>query len=99
MEVHKSFLKELKTPAILNIFSVNLVVVFFTSHSIKDHKTTDSKLYKRNALMVGFGSFQNKKFVRLVIVNCENSFDDVIRFFKVLEEFSDNNSNLIKRSS
>jgi len=65
----------------------------------KDFDAEDlcSKLYESNTLMIGFGNFQAKSFVRLVIVNCENSLDDITRFFKVLEEFVKQNKDLLKR--
>ena len=56
-----------------------------------------TKLYETSTLMVGFGNFQNKRFVRLVIVNCENSIDDLMQFFKVLEEFARTNQYAIKK--
>jgi len=56
-----------------------------------------SKLYKRNKLMVGFGNFKNKVFIRLVLVNFENSTSDVINFFAILEEFADKNLANIKK--
>ena len=65
----------------------------------KDFDAEDlcSKLYESNTLMIGFGNFQAKSFVRLVIVNCENSLDDITRFFKVLEEFVKQNKDLLKK--
>ena len=56
-----------------------------------------TKLYESNILMVGFGHFKNKRFVRLVVVNCENSLDDLMQFFTVLEEFTQQNKHLIKK--
>ena len=65
----------------------------------KDFDAEDlcSKLYESNTLMIGFGNFQAKSFVRFVIVNCENSLDDITRFFKVLEEFVKQNKDLLKK--
>ena len=65
----------------------------------KDFDAEDlcSKLYESNTLMIGFGNFQAKSFVRLVIVNCENSLDDITRFFKVLEEFVKQNKDWLKK--
>ena len=65
----------------------------------KDFEPEDlcTKLYESNSLMVGFGSFQNKKFVRLVVVNCENSYDNLMQFFKILEEFTKQNQDLLKK--
>ena len=56
-----------------------------------------TKLYESNTLMVGFGHFKNKRFVRLVVVNCENSLEDLLHFFTVLEEFTQQNKHLIKK--
>ena len=56
-----------------------------------------TKLYENNALMVGFGTFQNNIFIRLVLVNYENSPDDLIQFFKTLENFAHKNAHLIKK--
>ena len=46
---------------------------------------------------IGFGNFQNKKFVRLVVVNCENTHEDLMRVFQVLEKFANKNKNLLKK--
>jgi glutamate/tyrosine decarboxylase-like PLP-dependent enzyme len=57
-----------------------------------------TKLYENNALMVGFGTFQNNIFIRMVLVNYENSPDDLTQFFKKLENFAHKNSHLIKKT-
>ena len=56
-----------------------------------------TKLYESNTLMVGFGNFKNQSFIRLVVVNCETSLDDLMQFFKVLEKFTDKSKDLIRR--
>ena len=56
-----------------------------------------TKLYESNTLMVGFAYFQNKSFVRLAVVNCENLQNDLMQFFTVLEEFTEKNKDLIKK--
>jgi len=65
----------------------------------KDFEAEDlcTKLYKKNKLMVGFGHFHENNFVRLVTINGENSEKDILNFFKVLEEFAEQNSDSIKR--
>ena len=62
-----------------------------------DPKDLCTKLYEGNVLMVGFGHFHAKGFVRLVTINGENTHDDLRKFFNVLEQFADNNSELIKQ--
>ena len=62
-----------------------------------DAKDLCTKLYKKNKLMVGFGSFHDNAFIRLVTINGENSEIDILNFFKVLEEFAEQSSDLIKR--
>ena len=47
--------------------------------------------------MVGFGSFHKNTFVRLVTINGENSEQDMLNFFKILEEFVVKNSRILKR--
>ena len=76
-------------------FEASLSICF----NYKDFDPEDlcTKLYESNALMVGFGNFQNKRFVRLVVVNCENSVNDLMQFFKVLEEFTEQNKNWIRK--
>ena len=65
----------------------------------KDFDPVDlcTKLYEKNKLMVGFGSFHKNTFVRLVIINGENSEQDMLNFFEILEDFVANNSLLLKR--
>ena len=58
-----------------------------------------TKLYEKNKLMVGFGKFKKTTFVRLVTINSENTEDDIINFFKVLEKFTLENSELVKKIS
>ena len=55
------------------------------------------KLYENNSLMVGFGRFHNKSFVRLVTINGENSYEEISNFFSTLENFANTNSKSIKR--
>jgi len=56
-----------------------------------------TKLYQHNKLMVGFGYFHKQGFVRLVTINGENTNEDILNFFKVLEDFVSQNTGLIKR--
>ena len=56
-----------------------------------------TKLYQHNKLMVGFGYFHKQGFVRLVTINGENTNENILNFFKVLEEFIDKYHDKIKR--
>ena len=49
-----------------------------------------TELYNNNKLMVGYGKHKENEFVRLVSINRENSKEDILNFFKVLEEFENN---------
>ena len=50
-----------------------------------------TELYNNNKLMVGYGKHKENEFVRLVSINRENTKEDILNFFKVLEEFTENN--------
>ena len=56
-----------------------------------------SKLYERNKIMVGYGRFNNKTFVRLVTINSQNTKKEIDSFFKILEKFSQDFGNEIKK--
>ena len=51
-------------------------------------------LYENQITVVGFGSFNEDTFIRLVTINANNSKQDILNFFKVLEEFVEKTSNL-----
>lgn len=52
-------------------------------------KSLCTKLYEHSKLMVGYGSFNDKTFVRLVTINTQVEENDIISFFKTLETFVD----------
>ncbi|WP_323786890.1 pyridoxal phosphate-dependent decarboxylase family protein [Psychroserpens sp.] len=52
-------------------------------------KTLCTKLYEHSKLMVGYGSFSEDTFVRLVTINTQVEEKDLMSFFKTLEEFVD----------
>ena len=66
----------------------NSVSICFNYKNIAP-KDLCSGLYEHGQLMVGYGSFQNETFVRLVTINAGNSKEEIIEFFRVLEEFAD----------
>lgn len=51
-------------------------------------------LYEHAALMVGYGTFQENEFVRLVTINAGNKHEDILNFFAVLERFVSENEHL-----
>ncbi|QHI38432.1 L-2,4-diaminobutyrate decarboxylase [Kordia antarctica] len=54
-------------------------------------------LYEHQITVVGFGSFNADTFVRLVTVNANNTKQDILNFFKVLETFVEENPALIAK--
>ena len=50
-----------------------------------------TQLYNKNKLMVGYGNHKGKTFIRLVTINRENSEEDILNFFKIIEDFAEKN--------
>jgi len=44
-------------------------------------------LYEKSELLVGYGSFQGNEFIRLVTINAQNNEQDILNFFKTIEQF------------
>jgi len=44
-------------------------------------------LYKKSVSMIGFGSFHQQNFIRMVTINAGNTEKDILNFFQKLEEF------------
>ena len=55
-----------------------------------------TELYQHQITVVGFGSFEEDTFIRLVTINANNEKSDILNFFKILEEFVDKTPNLKK---
>lgn len=53
-------------------------------------------LYQHQITVVGFGSFEEDTFIRLVTINANNEKSDILNFFKILEEFVDQTPDLKK---
>jgi sulfinoalanine decarboxylase len=51
-------------------------------------------LYEHQITVVGFGSFEEDTFVRLVTINANNEKQDILNFFKALEGFVTKTPNL-----
>lgn len=52
-------------------------------------------LYEHQITVVGFGAFNNDTFVRLVTINATNTKEDILNFFKTIEEFVAKNPALV----
>lgn len=52
-------------------------------------------LYEEQVTVVGFGAFNEDEFVRLVTINANNSPEDILNFFKVMEDFVDRHPEMI----
>lgn len=59
-----------------------------------DPMTLCTALYEHQVTVVGFGSFNEYTFVRFVTINANNSKQDIMNFFKVLEDFVEKTPNL-----
>ena len=53
-------------------------------------QTLCTELYENGKLMVGFGTFNNSQFIRLITINSGNTKEDILAFFKVIEDFTAN---------
>ncbi len=52
-------------------------------------------LYEHQVTVVGFGAFEEDTFVRLVTINANNEKVDILNFFRVMEEFVENNLHFV----
>ncbi len=48
-----------------------------------------AKLYEEGKIMVGYGQFREDRFVRFVTINSHNSKEEILDFFRLLEEFAE----------
>jgi len=63
-----------------------------------DAKDLCIQLHQSNKLLVSYGSFKNEEFIRFVTINPENKKEDVLKFFKILEKFvEENKHNLVRK--
>ncbi len=62
-----------------------------------DPMTLCTALYEHQITVVGFGSFNEDTFVRLVTINATNSKEDILNFFRLMEEFVTNNPELLNK--
>jgi len=59
-----------------------------------DPRALCTALYEAGELMVGYGEFKGNEFVRLVTINANNSEEDILNFFSILENFVSTNEEL-----
>ncbi len=55
-------------------------------------------LYEHAKLLVGYGTFKEDEFIRLVTINAQNEHQDILDFFKILEQFVAENAHLFEPS-
>jgi sulfinoalanine decarboxylase/sulfinoalanine decarboxylase/aspartate 1-decarboxylase len=53
-----------------------------------------TSLYEHSELLVGYGSFNEDEFIRLVTINATNENEDILNFFKTMESFVEQNETL-----
>lgn len=70
------------------VVDMESLTVCFNYKGISARELCNS-LYQEGEIMVGFGRFREKEFVRLVAVNFELKEEDYSRFFEQMEAFAD----------
>ncbi len=73
------------------VYSKSSSVTVCFNYKAFDPKQLCTDLYEQREIMVGYGSQGDTTFIRSVAVNTSNSADDILAFFKVLEDFCDAN--------
>jgi sulfinoalanine decarboxylase/sulfinoalanine decarboxylase/aspartate 1-decarboxylase len=53
-------------------------------------------LYEHSELLVGYGSFKDDEFIRLITINAQNDHQDILNFFKTMEQFVADNAALFE---
>ncbi|UAM99917.1 aminotransferase class V-fold PLP-dependent enzyme [Polaribacter litorisediminis] len=79
------------------LYSFNDSISVCFNYKNIDPKTLCTALYKNQITVVGFGSFQEDTFIRLVTINANNEKEDILNFFAVLEDFVEKTPNLAKQ--
>jgi len=73
----------------------NSVAICFNYKGIPADKLCTA-LYQHSKLLVGYGSFRNDLFIRLVTINATNETQDILNFFATLEAFVEDNPELLE---
>ncbi len=55
-------------------------------------------LYEHSELLVGYGSFKEDEFIRLITINAQNDHQDILDFFKIMEQFVEENAALFEQA-
>ncbi|WP_432411650.1 pyridoxal phosphate-dependent decarboxylase family protein [Rasiella sp. SM2506] len=87
-EVAREYIKNNKDYTLYS-FDDSISVCFNYKNIPAQHLCT--ALYEHAELMVGYGTFQENEFIRLVTINAGNSEADILNFFVVLERFVEEN--------
>ncbi|MGK0365073.1 MAG: glutamate/tyrosine decarboxylase-like PLP-dependent enzyme [Saprospiraceae bacterium] len=53
-------------------------------------------LYEHSELLVGYGSFKEDEFIRLITINAQNEHQDILNFFEKMEQFVADNAVLFE---
>jgi len=56
-------------------------------------------LYENSHLLVGYGTFKENEFIRLVTINDKNEAADILNFFSIIESFVESNKELELKAS
>lgn len=78
------------------LFSFDDAISICFNYKDIDPTTLCTALYEEQITVVGFGSFNEDTFIRLVTINTNNEKEDILNFFKVLEDFVAKTPNLTK---
>ena len=54
-------------------------------------------LYDHAQTLVGYGTFRQQEFIRLVTINTNNTEEEIYSFFKVIEQFAASQENRLKK--
>ena len=72
----------------------NSISICFNYKGIDANKLCNA-LYEEQVTVVGFGAFKGVEFVRFVTINANNSPEDILNFFRVMEDFVDMHPELL----
>lgn len=77
-----------------NLYSFDDSVSICFNYKDIDPTALCTALYEEQITVVGFGAFHEETFIRLVTINANNEKVDILNFFKLLEEFVEQNPDL-----